>query len=389
MSILHNKILRKTTFAVLLFSAVVLTLFVFSSFKTEAKTFTIKTPDQFKNINWKGKGYGPGHTYKIGNDFTLGEGEYATSRLTKGKFTIDFNGHTVQNYRKNLAVLTISGADVTLMDSKVKANKSSIRSYGAGAIDMQSGKLLIKNGNYIGISDGTNNPVGISVGGGSCIINGGYFYGDYVGASASKGATVKINGGSFNAGYMYGFMDFGGANIKISKAKFKAGSKYAALGAYTAGEYYNFNKWLASKASFSTDFETVYYNGASTYSYYPSSLNAFYAISYNTPDISISNTMGKPASTSIKSLKASKKAVTVKWKKQTKNTDGYVIQYSKSKSFKKGNKTITVKGKSKTSKKIKKLKKKKKYYFRIRTYKTYNGMTLYSKWSKTKSKKAK
>ncbi len=99
--------------------------------------------------------------------------------------------------------------------------------------------------------------------------------------------------------------------------------------------------------------------------------------------------MGKPASTSIKSLKASKKAVTVKWKKQTKNTDGYVIQYSKSKSFKKGNKTITVKGKSKTSKKIKKLKKKKKYYFRIRTYKSYNGMTLYSKWSKTKSKKVK
>ncbi|MFR8247167.1 MAG: fibronectin type III domain-containing protein [Roseburia sp.] len=71
-------------------------------------------------------------------------------------------------------------------------------------------------------------------------------------------------------------------------------------------------------------------------------------------------------------MTASKNTVTVKWKKQTKQTAGYEIQYSTSSKFtKKTTKTVkAAKKNSMTSKKITKLKAKKKYYVRIRTYQT-------------------
>ncbi|MCD8014608.1 MAG: fibronectin type III domain-containing protein [Lachnospiraceae bacterium] len=84
---------------------------------------------------------------------------------------------------------------------------------------------------------------------------------------------------------------------------------------------------------------------------------------------------------SVKSKAA--KRITVKWKKTTKVT-GYQIQYSTSKTFKKGNKTVKVSGAKKTSKTISKLKSGKKYYIRIRTYKKVNGVTYYSAWSSKK-----
>ena len=100
----------------------------------------------------------------------------------------------------------------------------------------------------------------------------------------------------------------------------------------------------------------------------------------------------KPKTTSISKLKASKKAFTVKWKKQTTQTTGYHIQYSKDKKFKNGVKAANVKS-SKTLKKISKLKSKKTYYVRIRTYKTVkvNGKSVkvYSNWSKIKKVKTK
>lgn len=100
----------------------------------------------------------------------------------------------------------------------------------------------------------------------------------------------------------------------------------------------------------------------------------------------------KPKTTSISKLKASKKAFTVKWKKQAKQTTGYHIQYSRDKKFKSGVKAAKV-GVSKTEKKISKLKSKKTYYVRIRTYKTVkvNGKSvkMYSKWSNVKKVKTK
>lgn len=96
----------------------------------------------------------------------------------------------------------------------------------------------------------------------------------------------------------------------------------------------------------------------------------------------------RPKATYIKKLKKAKKAFTVKWKKQSTKVSGYQIQYCRKKSFK-GAKTVTIKSKNTTSKKIKKLKRKKKYYVRIRTYKTVSGKRYYSTWSKVKAVKTK
>ena len=97
-----------------------------------------------------------------------------------------------------------------------------------------------------------------------------------------------------------------------------------------------------------------------------------------------------PKGTSISSVKSSsKKAMTVKWKKQTSQTTGYQIQYSTTKDFSSGNKTITIKKNKTTSRTIKKLKSGKTYYVRVRTYKTKSGSKYYSEWSSTKSVKVK
>lgn len=100
----------------------------------------------------------------------------------------------------------------------------------------------------------------------------------------------------------------------------------------------------------------------------------------------------KPAA--MKKLKAGKKGFTVKWKKQTGQITGYMIQYSTNKKFsKKGTKLLTVGNSKASSKKVKKLKGGKKYFVRICTYKTVQSggktVTLCSQWSKGKTVKVK
>ncbi len=90
----------------------------------------------------------------------------------------------------------------------------------------------------------------------------------------------------------------------------------------------------------------------------------------------------------LKKIKGGKKKITATWKKKS-GIDGYQIQYSTSKNFKKGNKSITVKKAKITSKTIKKLKGKKTYYVRIRTYKTVANQKVYSAWSSAKAVKTK
>lgn len=86
----------------------------------------------------------------------------------------------------------------------------------------------------------------------------------------------------------------------------------------------------------------------------------------------------------ISSLSVKENTVTVKWKKKSKIM-GYQIQYSTDSKFKKNKKSIKIKKTKTTSKKISNLKESKKYYFRIRTYKSSNKKTRYSKWSKVKN----
>lgn len=68
---------------------------------------------------------------------------------------------------------------------------------------------------------------------------------------------------------------------------------------------------------------------------------------------------------------------------------GYNIQVATNSSFTKGKKSKYVKGYSKESKKITKLKAKKTYYVRVRTYKKTDNVTLYSGWSAVKKVKTK
>ncbi len=97
-----------------------------------------------------------------------------------------------------------------------------------------------------------------------------------------------------------------------------------------------------------------------------------------------------PKGTSLKTPKKARKAVTVRWKKQTAKMSksritGYQIQLATNRKFTKNKKTVTVKGYKKASKKVTRLKGGKKYYIRIRTYKTANGTKCYSPWSKVRT----
>lgn len=96
-----------------------------------------------------------------------------------------------------------------------------------------------------------------------------------------------------------------------------------------------------------------------------------------------------PKGTKILKAKGAKKKISVSWKKQTKKTTGYQIQYSTNKNFRKNNKKINVNKNKTTTKDLLKLKRKKKYYIRIRTYKKVNGKKIYSDWSKVKKVKTK
>lgn len=94
-----------------------------------------------------------------------------------------------------------------------------------------------------------------------------------------------------------------------------------------------------------------------------------------------------PKTTSISKVKAGKKYAKVTLKKNTKNTSGYQIRYSRYKSMKKA-KTVTITSNKTTSKTIKKLTRHKKYYFQVRTYNRV-AKTIYSGWSAKKSVKIK
>jgi hypothetical protein len=95
-----------------------------------------------------------------------------------------------------------------------------------------------------------------------------------------------------------------------------------------------------------------------------------------------------PKGTSLSKLTKASKAFTVKWKKQTTQTTGYQIRYSKKKDMS-SVKTVTISKNKTVSKKVTKLKKKTTYYVQVRTYKKVGSKNYYSAWSKTKSVKTK
>jgi hypothetical protein len=97
----------------------------------------------------------------------------------------------------------------------------------------------------------------------------------------------------------------------------------------------------------------------------------------------------KPKATTLTGTSAKTDRVTLTWKKQTKQTTGYQIQYATDGKFTENKKTIVVAGAKKSSETITGLSGKTKYYFRIRTYKTVSGKKYYSAWSKSRAVKTK
>jgi hypothetical protein len=96
-----------------------------------------------------------------------------------------------------------------------------------------------------------------------------------------------------------------------------------------------------------------------------------------------SNTV-KPAKVTISSAKNSKgKKLVLKWKK-VKGASGYEVTIATKKNFKKGKKVTSVKGTSKT---FKKLKQNKTYYVKVRAYTKKNGKKVYGAYSKVKKVK--
>ena len=96
---------------------------------------------------------------------------------------------------------------------------------------------------------------------------------------------------------------------------------------------------------------------------------------------------GVPKKPEMKKLTAGKKKFTIQWKKD-KKADGYQVQYSTDKKFKKNVKSVNVSKKS-TKATVKKLKKRKTYRVRVCSYKKINGKKYYSGWGKVKSVKVK
>ena len=96
---------------------------------------------------------------------------------------------------------------------------------------------------------------------------------------------------------------------------------------------------------------------------------------------------GVPKKPEMKKLTAGKKKFTVQWKKD-KKADGYQVQYSTDKKFKKNVKSVNVSKKT-TKATVKKLKKGKTYRVRVRSYKKINGKKYYSGGGKVKSVKVK
>lgn len=102
-------------------------------------------------------------------------------------------------------------------------------------------------------------------------------------------------------------------------------------------------------------------------------------------------TVKRPKKTKIKSIKKKKSLKIVVTLKKVNKVEGYQVQYSTGKKFKKGKKRTKkiTKKKRKVTINLKKLKNKKKYYVRARTYIVVNKKKVYSKWTKKRKVKRK
>ena len=93
----------------------------------------------------------------------------------------------------------------------------------------------------------------------------------------------------------------------------------------------------------------------------------------------------KPATPKLTSVSASGQNVTIKWAKQTKNTNGYEVQVASDKAFKNVVGTYTISSNGTTTKKLSNIGEGKTRYARVRAYRKVSGKTYRSAWSGAKS----
>ena len=96
-----------------------------------------------------------------------------------------------------------------------------------------------------------------------------------------------------------------------------------------------------------------------------------------------------PKATGISNIVLGKKSFSLQWKKQATQTNGYIIQYSTDKNFKKDVKNKKITNVNTTKATISGLSGNRTYYVRICTFKVVNGKTYSSAWSKSKTVKTK
>jgi hypothetical protein len=129
--------------------------------------------------------------------------------------------------------------------------------------------------------------------------------------------------------------------------------------------------------------------GKHTYTYFcPKGTYYITVKSSDTGVYSFKATTSAIPSTSLKKVTNVKtKSVKLTWTRKS-NVNGYQIQYSTDKNFKKSKKTVNIDDFKTSSTKLSKLTKSKTYYVRIRTYvKDANGKKYYSAWSTVKKVK--
>ncbi len=285
-------------------------------------------------------------TYEISDSSVATVSSGVITGINKGNATLTIAAAGDNNY--NAASITM---EITVTEAAVSPDDSSDDSSGSGTTGSGStgsdsgsttgsGTTGSGSGNASGSNTGTTQ---LAVGKISSLTN------------TSQGITIKWGAVTGASGYY------------ISRRT--ASSSYQVIATIASGATVSYtDKNVKSKNGTLYTYKVVPYSGTLTGSFTETSIVRLTGTKLS----SVKNTSSKKA--------------TVKWKKTTKVT-GYQIQYSTSKTFKSGNKTVKVSGAKKASKVLSKLKKGKTYYVRVRTYKKINGKTYYSAWSSKKKVK--
>ena len=92
-----------------------------------------------------------------------------------------------------------------------------------------------------------------------------------------------------------------------------------------------------------------------------------------------------PKAPTILSVSPGKKSFTVKWKKQTVETSGFVVQYALNGAFTSGKKIVALKKNTYAARRVAGLVAGRRYYVRVQAFKTIGTKRYYSNWSAVKT----